>query len=48
MINNLNKTIYKTKKMLSLIPLHILASQTNIDNLLNIEIENKYNSNDDI
>ena len=37
-------TINKTKKMLSLIPLHILASQTNIDILFNIEIENKYNS----
>ena len=47
MVNNMNKTIYKTKKMLSLIPLHILASQTNIDNLLNIETENKYNSNED-
>ena len=47
MINNMNKTIYKTKKMLSLIPLHILASQTNIDSLLNIETENKHNSNKD-
>ena len=47
MINNMNKTIYKTKKMLTLIPLHILASQANIDRLLNIEDENKYNSNDD-
>ena len=47
MINNMNKTIYKTKKTLSLIPIHILASQTNIDRLLNIEDENKYNSNDD-
>ena len=33
--------------MLSLIPLHILASQTNIDNLLNIDTENKKNLNDD-
>ena len=44
MIKNMNLTIYKTKKMLSIIPLHILASQTNINTLLNLENENKYKS----
>ena len=45
MIKNMNNTIYKTKKILSIIPLHILASQTNINTLLNLENEKNYESN---
>ena len=40
MIKNMNITIYKTKKMLSIIPIHILASQNNINSLLNIDEKN--------
>ena len=47
MIKNMNITIYKTKKMLSIIPIHILSSQENINGLLNIEIDTKYKSNND-
>ena len=36
MIKELNNEIYKTKKMLSIIPVQILASQPNIKELLNI------------
>ena len=36
LIKNMNVSIYKTKKILSIIPLHILASQSNINMLLNI------------
>ena len=36
MIKNMNVSIYKTKKILSIIPIHILASQSNINKLLNI------------
>jgi hypothetical protein len=36
LIKNMNASIYKTKKILSIIPLHILASQSNINKLLNI------------
>ena len=39
MIKRMNNTIYKTKKMLSIIPIHILASQENISGLLNLEID---------
>ena len=42
MINRMNITIYKTKKMLSIIPIRILASQENINGLLNIEIDTNY------
>ena len=45
MINNMNITFYKTKKMLSIIPLHILTSQSNISSLLNID-ENNYQIDD--
>ena len=45
MIKNLNISIYKTKKMLSIIPLHILASQTNINALLNLGTDSKSNDN---
>ena len=47
MIKNMNITIYKTKKMLSIIPIHILSSQENINGLLNIEIDTKHKSNND-
>ena len=47
MIKNMNIIIYKTKKMLSIIPIHILSSQENINGLLNIEIDTKYKSNND-
>ena len=40
MINTLNVEIYKTKKMLSIIPVQILASLPNIRELLNISINN--------
>ena len=46
MINRMNNTIYKTKKMLSIIPIHILASQENITGLLNLEIDANYKQND--
>ena len=46
MIKRLNITIYKTKKMLSIIPIHILASQENINGLLNIEIDVNYRTID--
>ena len=39
MIININTSIYKTKNMLSIIPMHILASQEKINDLLNIESE---------
>ena len=42
MIKRMNITIYKTKKMLSIIPIHILASQENINGLLNIETDTNY------
>ena len=45
MINDMNLTFYKTKKMLSIIPLHILASQTNINTILNIN-DNNSKAND--
>ena len=45
MINNMSLTIYKSKRMLSIIPLHILVSQANINNLLNLDNINKYKSN---
>jgi len=48
MIKKLNITIYKTKKMLSIIPIHILASQENINRLLNIEIDVNYRPIDNI
>ena len=35
-MRNLYNAIYKTKKMLKLIPIHILAGQSNIEKLLNI------------
>ena len=38
-INSLNKIIYKTKNMLSIIPLNILASQNGVSKLLNISNE---------
>ena len=40
MINSLNIEIYKTKNMLSIIPVQILASQPNIKELLNISTKN--------
>jgi hypothetical protein len=46
MIKRMNNTIYKTKKMLSIIPIHILASQENITGLLNLEIDANYKQND--
>ena len=46
MIRNMNIIIYTTKKMLSIIPIHILASQKNIQTLLNIEIDNKFKTNE--
>ena len=46
MINDMNSTFYKTKKMLSIIPLHILASQSNISSILNIDEKNT-KSNDE-
>lgn len=46
MIRNMNILIYSTKKMLSIIPIHILASQKNIQNLLNIEVDNKFKTNE--
>ena len=45
MIKNMNLTIYKTKKMLSIIPIQILASQNNINSLLNLD-DTKYKLND--
>jgi hypothetical protein len=36
MIRRMNIEIYKTKNMLSILPLQILASQPNIRELLNI------------
>ena len=45
MINDMNLTFYKTKKMLSIIPLHILASQTNINTILNINDNNTKSNN---
>jgi hypothetical protein len=42
MIKKMNSIIYEAKKILSIIPIHILASQDNIYNLLNIEIDTKY------
>ena len=42
MIKKMNSIIYETKQILSIIPIHILSSQDNIYNLLNIEIDNKY------
>ena len=44
MIKRMNITIYKTKKMLSIIPIHILASQENISGLLNLEIDKPNNN----
>ena len=41
MIKNLNAEIYKTKKMLSIIPIQILVSQPNIKELLNLSINNE-------
>ncbi len=35
-LNNFNTVIYKTKNMLTIIPIHILAAQSNIRTLLNI------------
>jgi hypothetical protein len=46
MIRNMNIIIYTTKKMLSIIPIHLLASQKNIQTLLNIEIDNKFKTNE--
>ena len=40
MIRRMNIEIYKTKNMLSIIPLQILASQPNIRILLNISKNN--------
>ena len=48
MIKRMNNTIYKTKKMLSIIPIHILASQENITGLLNLEIDANYKPNDNL
>lgn len=45
MIRNMNIIIYTTKKMLSIIPIHILASQKNIQTLLNIDVDNKFKTN---
>ena len=45
---SLNETIYKTKKMLSIIPIYILASQENINGLLNIEVDTNYKPNDNL
>ena len=38
-INYINKIIYKTKNMLSIIPLNILSSQSGVSKLLNISNE---------
>lgn len=46
MIRNMNVIIYTTKKMLSIIPIHILASQKNIHTLLNIEEDTKFKANE--
>ena len=46
MIRNMNTIIYTTKKMLSIIPIHILASQKNIQTLLNIEVDTKFKTNE--
>jgi hypothetical protein len=46
MIRNMNIIIYTAKKMLSIIPIHILASQKNIQTLLNIEVDNKFKTNE--
>ena len=40
MIKSMNSEIYKTKKMLTIIPTQILASQPNIKELLNISLNN--------
>ena len=40
MIKSMNSEIYKTKKMLTIIPTQILASQPNIKELLNISVNN--------
>lgn len=48
MIKRMNIAIYKTKKMLSIIPISILASQENINGLLNIEIDTNYKSMDNL
>jgi hypothetical protein len=40
MIKSMNSEIYKTKKMLAIIPTQILASQPNIKELLNISVNN--------
>ena len=40
MIKRMNNEIYKTKKMLAIIPVQILASQPNIKELLNISKAN--------
>ena len=40
MIRRMNNEIYKTKNMLSIIPVQILASHPNIKELLNISINN--------
>ena len=42
MINTLNVEIYKTKNMLSIIPVQILSSQPNIRELLNISKSNDW------
>lgn len=43
--NNLNLTIYKTKKMLSILPKEVLAKISNIQKLLEIETSNKKKTN---
>ena len=48
MIKRMNITIYKTKKMLSIIPIRILASQENINGLLNIETDANYKPIDNL
>ena len=44
MIKNMNVSIYRTKKILSIIPIHILASQSNINKLLNISGDKSNNN----
>ena len=41
MIRFINNIIYKTKNMLSIIPLSILASQSGVSTLLNLTKKNK-------
>ena len=41
-IKSINSYIYKTKKMLLIIPLSILASQNNIKSLLHLSNKRKY------